>query len=81
MTTATDISRRIAETVQPRLGRIAEHEVGILPVDTSGDGPNWTATIARQGGGGHAYRQWRLEQLRTAVESVRREIPRIDWNQ
>ncbi|WP_245261810.1 hypothetical protein [Ancylobacter sp. FA202] len=79
MMTAFEVIRRIAEAVQPRLGRIDVHEVGIYPVEASGDGPNWTARIARQSGGGHAYKQWRQEQLRAAVDAVRRDIPRIDW--
>ncbi len=78
MATADDIRRRIAETVQPRLGRIADNEVGIYPV--SGDAVNWSAKIAAQGGGGHAYRQWRLDQLRTAIATVRREMPHVDWD-
>ncbi|TCK28392.1 hypothetical protein EV667_2396 [Ancylobacter aquaticus] len=80
MMTAIDVARRIAERVQPRLGRIDAHEVGIYPVPANGDAPNWTARIARQGGGGHAYKQWRLEQLRAAVDAVQREMPRIDWD-
>lgn len=79
MISPVDVTRRIAEAVEPRLGRIDAHEVGIYPVEALGDGPNWTARIARQAGGGHAYKQWRLEQLRAAVEAVRRDIPRINW--
>lgn len=79
MTTADDIRQRIAEIVKPRLGRIGDHEVGIYAVNASGD-PNWTARIAAQGGGGHAYRQWRVDQLRAAVEAARRELPHIDWD-
>lgn len=77
--TVGEVARRIAETVQQRLGRIDAQEVGIYPIEASGDGPNWSARIARQAGGGHAYKQWRLEQLRAAVDAVRRDIPRIDW--
>ncbi|WP_371346297.1 hypothetical protein [Ancylobacter sp. IITR112] len=79
MISPVDVSQRIAETVLPRLGRIDAHEVGIVPIEALGDAPNWAARIARTAGGGHAYRQWRVEQLRAAVDSVRREMPRIDW--
>lgn len=79
MTTPIDVTRRIAETVQPRLGRIGEQDVSIYPVDSPGDAPNWAARLARPSGGGHAYTQWRLDQLRAAVDKVRREMPRIDW--
>lgn len=79
MITAFEVIRRIAEAAQPRLGRIDAQEVGIYPVEARGDEPNWTARVARQAGGGHAYKQWRLEQLRAAIEAVQREMPRIDW--